>query len=140
MLRGLFLTFAFPKLIALGRSFTKKTDPEVAEQQPLLANQNGTPITETTKDKAQETFGFDLTYTKLSLFADGALTLLCSFVRKGWQMYLVAAILPFAGGTGSAAKGTVLQMVGSSAGSDERTDALAGVALIENIARLSTST
>ncbi len=54
-------------------------------------------------------------------------------------MYLVAAILPFAAGTGSAAKGTVLQMVGSSASSSERTDALAGVSLVENIARLSTT-
>ncbi|KAL9623033.1 MAG: hypothetical protein Q9160_002752 [Pyrenula sp. 1 TL-2023] len=136
LLRGLFLTFAFPKLIALGRSLTKRQINSGAEREPLLAHQNGA---ETTKDKAQDTFEFDLTYTKLSLFADGALTLLCLFVRKGWQMYLVAAILPFAGGTGSAAKGTVLQMVGSSAGSDERTDALAGVTLIENIARLSTN-
>ena len=53
-------------------------------------------------------------------------------------MYLVAAVLPFAAGTGSAAKGSILQMVGRSASSNERTDALAGVSLVENIARLST--
>lgn len=75
-----------------------------------------------------------------SLIADGLLTLLCSFVRQGWQMYLVAAVLPFAAGTGSASKGTILQMVGSGASSSERTDALAGVSLVENMARLSTST
>lgn len=54
-------------------------------------------------------------------------------------MYLVAAVLPFAAGTGSASKGTILQMVGSGASSSERTDALAGVSLVENMARLSTS-
>ena len=54
-------------------------------------------------------------------------------------MYLVAAVLPFAAGTGSASKGTILQMVGSSATSAERTDALAGVSLVENMARLSTT-
>ncbi|KIW72020.1 hypothetical protein PV04_00244 [Phialophora macrospora] len=152
MLRGVFLTFAFPKLIAFGRKVTssKREESQVStppgdatpsEREPLLsASQNGS--TRNTKDgepQQERTFAFDLTYTKFSLIADGLLTLLCSFVREGWQMYLVAAILPFAAGTGSAAKGTVLQMVGSSATSSERTDALAGVSLVENIARLSTT-
>ncbi|KAJ9606321.1 hypothetical protein H2200_009282 [Cladophialophora chaetospira] len=159
MLRGVFLTFAFPKLIAVGRKWTSKrkedqqtTDaedpsPSPSETEPLLStSQNGTTpsheINGSGKDstpKKEQTFHFDLTYTKFSLVADALLTLLCSFVHKGWQMYLVAAILPFAAGTGSAAKGTVLQMVGSSATSSERTDALAGVSLVENIARLSTT-
>lgn len=170
MLRGVFLTFAFPKLIQLGRRWSSEREQQrqavaaaangteestaPSEREPLLsASQNGNgaaaPRTHTdtanpdspkkAEHKEQETFSFDLTYTKFSLVADGLLTLLCSFIRKGWQMYLVAAILPFAAGTGSAAKGTVLQMVGSSASSSERTDALAGVSLVENIARLSTT-
>lgn len=147
MLRGVFLSFAFPVLIAAGRKWTAKREAsarqakrEDNERQPLLAQEETPRVDNATKDpKAQQTFTFDLTYTRFSLIADGLLTLLCSFVHKGWQMYLVAAILPFAAGTGSAAKGTVLQMVGSSATSSERTDALAGVSLVENMARLTTS-
>ena len=148
------MTFAFPKFIAIGRKWNLKKeelarqeanadDSEPSEREPLLAASNGT--TQNSKGNNVETpkkekrFTFDLTYTRFSLLADGLLTLLCSFVREGWQMYLVAAILPFSAGTGSAAKGTILQMVGSSAGSGERTDALAGLSLVENIARLTTT-
>lgn len=150
MLRGVFLTFAFPKLIAIGRRYTIKKEEEEArnakianglessERQPLLADQTN-PAKDSGEEKKKQTYTFDLTYTRFSLIADGLLTLLCSFVREGWQMYLVAAVLPFAAGTGSAAKGTILQMVGVSATSAERTDALAGVSLVENMARLSTS-
>ena len=142
MLRGVFLTFAFPMLIKIGRRWTSKQEKDettnadnqgTSERQPLLSASQDEDV------KKEQTFTFDLTYTKFSLIIDGALTLLCTFVHKGWQMYLVAAILPFGAGTGSAAKGTILQMVGSSATSDERTDALAGVSLVENIARLSTT-
>ncbi|KIX93995.1 uncharacterized protein Z520_10332 [Fonsecaea multimorphosa CBS 102226] len=154
MLRGVFLAFVFPKLIAIGRKWTLKSeerhmanteDARPSERAPLLAEsraQAGTSNVHDSEDKEdqkEQTFAFDLTYTRFSLIADGLLTLLCSFVRQGWQMYLVAAVLPFAAGTGSAAKGTVLQMVGSSASSSERTDALAGISLVENMARLATT-
>lgn len=158
LLRGVFLTFAFPKLIAIGRKLTTKKeghaskaqsveDSQSSEREPLLPSQSHqppAPSKTSTNDKnpapkKEQTFTFDLTYTRLSLLADGLLTLLCTFVRHGWQMYLVAAILPFSAGTGSASKGTILQMVGSTASSGERTDALAGVSLVENIARLSTT-
>ncbi|KAK5449717.1 hypothetical protein LTS15_008792 [Exophiala xenobiotica] len=174
MLRGVFLTFAFPKLISVGRTFntrrerstlaraTKHDTPppsrgadgqEPTEREPLLGSRppqlasttDASNDEEDVKDddnqkvKKQQTFTFDLTYTRGSLIADGLLTLLCSFVHTSWQMYLVAAVLPFAAGTGSASKGTILQMVGSSATSAERTDALAGVSLVENMARLSTT-
>lgn len=146
-LRGLFLTAAFPRIIASGRKWiSNKEEAQRAAKagaeaddtnndiSPLLQNENTTD-----HPKKEQTFTFDLHYSKFSLIADGLLTLLCIFVRRGWQMYLVAAILPFAAGTGSAAKGTILQMVGSSATSSERTDALAGVSLVENMARLSTT-
>jgi hypothetical protein len=156
ILRGVFLTFAFPKLIAAGRKFTAKKEEDAChvrsaegsglpEREPLLTTQTHRATaaeTDADKDKAhkkEQTFTFDLTYTRFSLVADGLLTLLCSFVREGWQVYLVAAVLPFAAGTGSASKGTILQMFGSSASSGERTDALAGISLVENMARLSTS-
>lgn len=150
MLRGVFLTFAFPKLIAIGRKYVAAKDENEAaptqdeERQPLLRNSNShiagpgfhthnTPLSTTGQ------YTFDLTYTRFSLIADGLLTLLCSLVRQGWQMYLVATVLPFAAGTGAAAKGTILSMVGASASSSERTDALAGISLVENMARLSTT-
>ncbi|KAK5047681.1 hypothetical protein LTR84_006346 [Exophiala bonariae] len=156
MLRGLFLTFAFPKLIALGRKYTTKSQERKGsvehaeamganERDPLLPSL-GTRVGEEEIDvdkdqvqKKEQTFTFDLTYTRYSLLADGLLTLLCSFVQEGWQMYLVAAALPFSAGTGSASKGTIIQMVGSSAKSAERTDALAGLSLVENLARMSTT-
>ncbi|KAI1615457.1 major facilitator superfamily domain-containing protein [Exophiala viscosa] len=148
-LRGVFLTFAFPKFIAIGRKINMRKEErarqteqsETTERQPLLSSQNGhaDPDNKDAAHKKQQTFTFDLTYTQGSLIADGLLTLLCTFVRNGWQIYLVAAVLPFAAGTGSASKGTILQMIGSSATSSERTDALAGVSLVENMARLSTT-
>lgn len=143
--RSLFLTFIFPQLIALGRRLTIKNNQgslKSPEEQPLLSaarEPSKSPAVQHQQNKMQQTFAFDLTYTRFSLLADGALTLLCSFVQDGWQMYLVAAILPFASGTGSASKGTILQMLGGSATSSERTDALAGISLVENMARLSTS-
>ncbi|EXJ82432.1 hypothetical protein A1O3_06245 [Capronia epimyces CBS 606.96] len=155
MLRGVFLTFAFPKLIAVGRRWTAKKEEDAraragrdldsTEREPLLSSsssQTATADSDDAHDKPrdkEQTFKFDLTYTRFSLIADGLLTLLCSFVHKGWQMYLVAVVLPFAAGTGSAAKGTILQMIGSSASSAERADALAGISLVENMARLSTT-
>ncbi len=166
MLRGAFLTFAFPKLIAHGRKVTTNKrkrggeDAEsLSERAPLLSSSSSSSSSSSQQERQQgkgslaadgedknpttksqeQTFEFDLTYTRFSLVADGLLTLLCSFVREGWQMYLVAAVLPFAAGTGSSSKGTILQMVGSSASRSERTDALAGVSLVENMARLSTS-
>lgn len=146
MLRGVFLTFAFPKLISMGRKWTSKREDEArqakaetGERQPLIGEDNGGMGTDAQDKPKQQAFHFDLTYARFSLVADGLLTLLCSFVREGWQMYLVAAVLPFAAGTSSAAKGTILQMVGSSATSSERTDALTGVSLVENMARLSTT-
>jgi len=50
-------------------------------------------------------------------------------------MYAVAMLLPFASGTGSAAKGTILQMCSAA----ERSDALGAITLLEMIARLLTS-
>lgn len=103
MLRGLFLTFAFPKLIAIGRSYTagsressettKTPDGSIStERDPLLpferaqASQEGTGNDKDGVAKKEQTFHFDLTYTRYSLLADGLLTLLCSFVQQGWQM------------------------------------------------------
>jgi hypothetical protein len=83
----------------------------------------------------QETFAFDLFYARFSVLLDSILTGSAMFVTKGWQMYVVALVLPFAAGTGAASKGSILQMLPSS----DRVDALSGITLVENIARLSTT-
>lgn len=157
-LRGLFLTFIFPRIIAAGRKWTKnhgskgnQTSPIKAEEEerligeiPISPNEIG-PIenmdndTEPTNPPKRadetETFAFDLMYARFSLITDGILTGLAVFVTNGWQLYLVAAVLPLAAGTGSASKGSLLQMLPSS----ERVDALSGITLVENMARLLTT-
>ena len=50
-------------------------------------------------------------------------------------MYIVAGVIPLAAGTGSAAKGTMLQMCAP----DQKTDALSAISLVELAARLSTT-
>ena len=81
-----------------------------------------------------ETFHFDLFYARYSLILDGTLTFLATFTATGPQLYIVAAVLPFAAGTGSAAKGVMLQMCAP----DEKVDALSAISLLESVARLST--
>lgn len=109
-------------------------EPEQLNTTEAIENEQE-PIEPQKLSDEKETFAFDLFYSKFSLILDGILTLSATFVNRGWQMYLVAAVLPFAAGTGAAAKGTILQMCLAS----ERTDALSAITLIENFARLSTS-
>lgn len=90
--------------------------------------------TQSVRAEREESFEFDLFYTRYSLILDGVLTSLATFTGQGWQMYVVAVVLPFAAGTGSAAKGTMLQMCTA----EQRTDALSAISLLEMIARLST--
>jgi MFS family permease len=154
--RGVFLTFVFPRIIAAGRKWLQpkpdeRTAPE-AENRLETEPQHGTisageievtdaldteaePLLPTERNSEEETYEFDLVYARFSLLADGILIGLAVFVSKGWQMYILAALLPLAAGTGSSCKGTILQMIPSS----ERVDALSGITLVENVARLSTS-
>ena len=48
-------------------------------------------------------------------------------------MYVVAFVLPLAAGTGSAAKGAMLQMCTP----EQKTDALSAISLLESVARIS---
>lgn len=93
-----------------------------------------TSTSQSNKDRENESFAFDLLFTRYSLILDGILTSLATFVAQGWQMYIVAVVIPLAAGTGSAAKGTMLQMCTP----EQRTDALSAISLLEMIARLST--
>ncbi|TVY41992.1 hypothetical protein LOCC1_G006505 [Lachnellula occidentalis] len=154
-IRGLFLAIAFPKIIGAGRKWfagstpSEPTDtatpqdsaiPDMPNQQNDLAaleamNDEEEPVEPPELVGERETFAFDLIYTRYSLLADGILTGAAAFVSQGWQMYLVAALLPLAAGTGASAKGTILQMCSAT----ERADALSAITLIEMIARLTTT-
>jgi hypothetical protein len=154
LVRGLFLTLAFPKAVSAGRTWLDhrngvkrgKSTAEASESSDVESERNrdiSVEVMESEEDPREvpkstdekETFHFDLLFTKYSLIADGVLTGIATFVTHGWQMYVVAVLLPFASGTGSSAKGTILQMCPAS----ERADALAAITLLENVARLTTS-
>ncbi|KAK5115260.1 hypothetical protein LTR62_001460 [Meristemomyces frigidus] len=163
-IRGLFLTLAFPVIISSGRKWLDKRDGAAMDDTSAVHNEDIPPIpTEPAQvaaaDRSMEesvepvqalkpsppsasdgtevaqSFHFDLIFTKYSLVLDGILTGLATFTTKGWQMYLVAVILPLASGTGSAAKGTILQMCTA----EQRTDALSAISLVELVARLSST-
>ena len=155
LIRGIFLTLAFPKIIKAGRTWLDRrngrksgtntprtpdseatlTEPDQEIAVEAMESEEEPRETPRSKDDERETFHFDLMFTKYSLIADGLITGIATFVTKGWQMYAVAMLLPFASGTGPAAKGTILQMCSAA----ERADALGAITLLEMIARLLTS-
>ncbi|KAH8754409.1 major facilitator superfamily domain-containing protein [Hyaloscypha sp. PMI_1271] len=111
LIRGIFLTLAFPRIIKAGRSWLDRRN----------GKKSGTNTPRTPDSEA--------TLTELSQ------EIAVEAMEKGWQMYAVAMLLPFASGTGSAAKGTILQMCSAA----ERSDALGAITLLEMIARLLTT-
>ena len=157
MLRGLFLTFIFPHIISYGRKHVARrkeakeshsnskhtsgtatpfdpTDAREVDAADAMENEQE-PLQPQKLHSKQETFDFDLIYTRYSLLLDGIITATATFISEGWQIYLVAAVLPFAAGTAASSKGSILQMCPPS----ERTDALSAITLVENMARLTTS-
>lgn len=152
--QGLFLMFVFPKTISAGRAWLGSTETDnkhaaedFASAVPELPTERNDFVATQVRDSVEEpieppkptdekeTFVFDLHYCRYSLLADGLLTGAAALATQGWQMYLVAAVLPFAAGTGASAKGSILQMCPAS----ERADALSAITLVEMLARLTTS-
>jgi MFS family permease len=151
-LRGAFLSIVFPRIIARGRKWLQPDSDlkqnELPEEAPFTQDHSISPNEVELGDPLeseeppnpvpcdeQETFAFDLYYARFSVLVDSMLTGAAVFVTRGWQMYVVALVLPFAAGTGAASKGSILQMLPNS----DRVDALSGITLVENIARLSTT-
>lgn len=152
LLRGAFLSLIFPQIIARGRKWLQPSEGNALgspqEEETLIQDHPISPNEIETVDPMeneeppnpplhdqQETFAFDLYYARFSLLLDGILTGLAVFISEGWQMYIFAVLLPFAAGTGAASKGSILQMLPS----NDRVDALGGITLVENVARLSTT-
>lgn len=153
LIRGCFLTFAFPAIIAGGRRWTERRDanmdrilikeseiedipthPQEFEPEPIGGGEQ--PIEPPRPEvDLEESFAFDLMYCRYSILIDGILTALATFSSKGWHMYVVSIVLPLAAGTGSAAKGTILQMCSPA----QRADALSAISLVEMAARLATT-
>ncbi|KAL2061571.1 hypothetical protein VTL71DRAFT_6948 [Oculimacula yallundae] len=149
--RGIFLTSVFPQIISYGRA--RYSNPKHVKDCETLSVQDAglptepndlagevrdhdeEPMPNPQLEKENETFDFDLQYSRYSLLADCILTGCATFVTQGWQLYVVAVLLPFASGTGSSAKGTIIQMCSPS----ERTDALSAITLVEMVARLTTT-
>lgn len=155
LVRGLFLTLAFPTIISRGRKWLdkrsiSKTSGQISRLKgsdylpsapthlasvSRAENDETEPIDPPAPSTETETYHFDLFYIKLSLIADGILTAGATFTNHGWQMYVVAVVIPLAAGAGTSAKGTILQMCEP----DQRADALGAISLVEMMARLSTS-
>ncbi|OQO10136.1 hypothetical protein B0A48_04493 [Cryoendolithus antarcticus] len=159
LIRGLFLTLAFPAIISTGRkwldarhdrkqqakghqrssSTISAKDIETLRSSFPAPHTNSSPMPPvpptSATDEPKESFAFDLHYIKFSLFADGVITALATFITKPWHVYLFAAVVPLAAGAGSAAKGTILQMCEP----ERRADALGAISLVEMLARLSTT-
>lgn len=106
---------------------------EVNTDEPEQPLQRTTTAT-TVNDEESESFAFDLIFTRYSLLLDGILTFLATFTANSWQLCIVAFVIPLAAGTGSAAKGVMLQFCTP----DQKTDALSAISLLEMVARLST--
>ncbi|KAJ6534969.1 hypothetical protein B0H19DRAFT_1184550 [Mycena capillaripes] len=84
-------------------------------------------------DKAHGS-GFDLAFVRWSMVIDAALTALVGLSSRSWHMMAAAVILPLASGTAPACKGVLMDMVPER----RRADALAGIALVETLALIST--
>ncbi|WPH02577.1 Hypothetical protein R9X50_00544200 [Acrodontium crateriforme] len=158
LVRGLFLTLAFPVIISRGRKWLDNRNasknetnnlnggdvpaipnipagPDAMPGHGAMASQQ-MPMQSPQPSKEEATsFRFDLMFTKYSLLIDGMLTGLATFTTKGYEMYIIAVMLPLASGTGPASKGTILAMCPAS----QRADALSAISLVDLVARMATT-
>lgn len=154
--RSIFLTLGFPVIIDAGRRWfspkprAQRSDGAIVkpneedESTPLLESANS-PLKKPAKTQ------FDLWFLTASFFADAFLTAGSAYCQKGWHLYIgmflpltgiqsapntdrftyiAAALLPLASGSAPAAKGVVVSLCEH----EERTDALAGIAMVEMLA------
>ncbi|KAJ7192512.1 hypothetical protein GGX14DRAFT_480004 [Mycena pura] len=168
MSRALFLTFAFPRIIDAGRRWFAMTSvtavpasadaaaaatsvsgrsralPACAHDGAKSALPTDAPAVDAPQDPcaiaiaavADKAPGsrFDLAFVQWSMVVDAVLTALVAFNSRAWHMNAAAAVLPLASGTAPACKGVLMDIVPDT----RRTDALAGIALIEILASIST--
>ncbi|KAI0103898.1 major facilitator superfamily transporter [Nemania sp. FL0031] len=149
LVRGLFLMFVFPRIIAYGRLVFKTADvpgPDSPPDTPFPTEPlDIDPLPPTGADQEEpikppkpvtmtQGAGFDLFFLRWSLLIDGIVTTSSAFATQGWHMYLVGSLLPLASGSAPAAKGVLTEMVPSS----RKADALQAMTLVEYSATLTT--
>jgi len=163
-MRGAFLILIFPHVISAGRRWYQSRmkysrpsslrdgqlpeDNVVVDPEPLTrpegleapmgslaeAEPPSIPLARVSTRESREGTRFDLFFLRWSLVVDGVMTMFMTFVTQRWQIYLGAALLPFASGTAPAAKGVMTEMCPP----HQRADALNALTLVENIGRLAT--
>ena len=142
-----FLSLMFPRIISSGRHWLSPPpapapttidppSPEDRPDSPLLApepNASGQPRQTPALVAVDAKHGslFDLYFLRYSIFLDGILTGCVSLATQGWHMYAAACVLPFASGTGPAAKGVTMDLVEP----ENRADALGAIALVEKLGK-----
>jgi hypothetical protein len=139
-MKAFFLSVCFPRIISSGRrmlshrsdvpssaAIEHPEDPREAEEPSVVGAQRQEQARAPTDTAHGSTF--DLYFLQWSIFLDSILTAGCAASTKGWHMYLAATVLPFASGTGAAAKGVTLDFVAP----EQRSDALSAIALIEKL-------
>lgn len=100
LIRALFLTLLFPKIISRGRKwYTTSTIPlfppvtpsiptTLEEYEPQVGEGGEEPIAALTAVDTDHGAKFDLVFARWSVFLDGCLTALTMLASRGWHMYL----------------------------------------------------
>ncbi|KAI1170083.1 major facilitator superfamily domain-containing protein [Nemania sp. FL0916] len=149
LVRGLFLMFAFPRIIARGRLAFKNddappsntppesplpTEPHDIDPLPPAGPDQEEPVKPPKPVAVVQGAGFDLFFLRWSLLIDGIITASSAFANQGWHLYLVGSLLPLASGSAPAAKGVLTEMVPPK----NKADALQAMTLVEYSATLTT--
>lgn len=159
--RSIFLTLGFPVIIDAGRRWFSPI-PRAQPSDGAIVKPNeedeSTPLLESANSQLKKPAKtrFDLWFLTASFFADAFLTAGSAYCQRGWHLYIgmflprtsirsapntdrpthiAAALLPLASGSAPAAKGVVVSLCEP----EERTDALAGIAMVEMLATVLTS-
>ncbi|ORY30171.1 major facilitator superfamily domain-containing protein [Naematelia encephala] len=146
LINAFFLSICFPRIITSGRRLMshrrdvpsnradeRPDDPYQAEEPTVLGSLQQNQAQQPTDVQHGSTF--DLYFLQSSIFTDALLTSGVSFSTRGLHLFIAAGILPFASGTGAAAKGVTLDFVTP----ELRADALGAISLVEKIAYVLTT-
>lgn len=119
--RTVFLMAIYPRIISAGRKWLapklRPNEDIVTPDRPSLA-----------------TAEFDMHFLRFSILADAILTGGVSLVQRDWQLFVAAALLPFASGNAAAAKGIATELVPT----EHRQEALSAMALVESLGNAAT--
>ncbi|GME25432.1 Major facilitator superfamily [Neofusicoccum parvum] len=132
VIRGVFLTIAFPHIIEHGRKWYNPTPPPALPPAGALSAARARRVSAAENVEAAVSLGledgeeppvaalelaaddkssaFDLFFLKWSLVVDGCLTGLATLCARSWHVFVVASLLPLASGSAAAAKSVMIEM------------------------------